>query len=117
MPAGPTRGYVRQVRSLNAILAEYVEYYLTGYDEIVGNDAPVAPPPNCLGTHNYGALCVSQFAQPRKSRSECVGHGVIGVIVKALVRPVGIISRRNFWVSVAQTTESTHVLISDLNSG
>jgi hypothetical protein len=47
----------------------------------------VASPPHGLGAHDRASLLSSKLTQPGKATLEGLGHGVIGIIMKALVNP------------------------------
>src|SRR5262249_37890664 len=90
-------------------------HFARGY-EVVRNDSPMASPPDRLRAHDGAAPCLSQFAQPREARTEVLAHGVVRVVVKALVLP----KRVHLWGHVGcpatQTSQCGDVLVSDLRS-
>lgn len=73
---------------------KYVEHSLARGDEVVGDDTPVAPPPNGFRTHDYASCAMAELAQPRCAGLEVAPHGVVGEIVKALVLPETVYLRR-----------------------
>jgi hypothetical protein len=62
-----------------------MEYCLARRDEIVSNYSSMAPPPDGLSTHYCRYRSVPEFAQPGHAGSKLVAHGVVRIIVKALI--------------------------------
>lgn len=74
-------------------------------------------PPQSFSAHDDAALGMSKLAQSPEPGPKALAHGIIRVVVKALVLPERIGDRRHFWLLVAQTSESGDVLVSDPECG
>src|SRR6516162_1135199 len=92
---------------------ENMEYGFTGAHQIVRNDPPMASPPQGLGAHDDAPPRMPELAQPREAAAEALAHGVVGVVVKALVLPERVDARRRIALLPAQAAERRNVLISD----
>jgi len=99
------------------ILSVDVEGYIAGGDQVVGDDPPVTPPPQSFRTHDRAALGVAQFAQLVEPNVKVLAHGVVGVVVKALVLPERVRGRRYVRLPSPQAAKSGHVHVSDIESG
>src|SRR5438067_2097360 len=83
-------GSGRKARFDYAAVGHDVRDRLPGAEQIVGDDAPVAAPPERLGAHHGGRHLESELTQPREARGERGAHGVVGVVVETRVLPEGI---------------------------
>src|SRR5690349_12820111 len=97
--------------------AKDVEHGFASSDEIVRNDAPMASPPHGFGAHDGAAPGVAKFSQFGEPASEGVAHGVVSVMVKALVRPKSVDCRRHRIAAATQSTECGYVGVADLECG
>src|SRR6478735_9233420 len=88
-----------------------MKHLLTGGEQVVGDDPPVAPPPHRFGAHYGAALGCAQPAQMIKRATEALAHGIVGIVVKTLVRPKRVHLRRYLAHATAQPPERGHVLI------
>src|SRR5262245_57254006 len=62
-----------------------MKHLLAGGDQVVRDNSPMASPPHGLRTHNCALPGMSQFAQLDEPGMKVLAHGVVGVVVKALV--------------------------------
>src|ERR1700692_2243707 len=81
--------------------------------EIVTDDPPVAPPAHCLRAHDGATPVAREFAQVRETGAKALARRVVGIIMKALVLPVGVDIRRDIAVAATQSAKRRNVLISD----
>ena len=86
--SGP--GCVCRARWLNVARAQDMKHRLASGDQVVGNDAPVASPPYGFRAHDSATSRMPQVPQLGKTGAEGVCHGVVGIVVKALVLPEGV---------------------------
>src|SRR5437867_1694672 len=84
-----------------------------GVEQIVGDDSPMAAPPDGFRTHDRGATRLGEIDQFPKAVAERVGHCVVGVVVEALVLPKRVLSGRCFAAAAAQAPERGQMLVSD----
>jgi hypothetical protein len=92
-----------------------VEHFLARRDQIVSDDAPMAAPPDGLGAHDRTEFLVAQPAQLGEAGLKCRVHGVVGVVVKALVLPERIGCRRHVALVPPQSAEFGDLPIPDLS--
>src|SRR5437667_8907797 len=107
----------REMGSRDIVRRENMEDGLPRADQVVGDEAPMALPPQGFRAHDRAALRTAQLAQHDEAGMELVAHGVVGVVVKALVRPEGVHGRRDVYLSSPETSESGDVLIADRAAG
>src|SRR5271169_6421965 len=105
------------MRLLDVALAKNMEDILACGDEIIGDDAAMAAPPQALRAHDTCARGFTQFAQGSKARPEFLAHGVVGVIVEARVLPEGVGLGQNVALRSAQPAERGKMLVSDPAGG
>jgi hypothetical protein len=67
---------------------EDVQHGLTGGEQVIGDEAALAAPPHRLRAHDGAASRAPAVAQSFETAAEGLGHGVVGVIVEAVVLPV-----------------------------
>jgi len=63
-------GAGRQASLIDMRRPKDVHHTLTGGEEIVGDDTPVAAPPDGLGAHDCAPVLAAQLMQPRKACGE-----------------------------------------------
>ena len=102
---------------LDVMSAQDMQYRLARRDEIVSNYPSMAPPPDGLSTHNCRRRSVTELAQPGQAGSKFVAHGVVRIIVKALIFPKRIHARRHIPVLAAESPEFGDMLITDFELG
>src|SRR2546430_1173775 len=107
----------REMGSRDVVRPENMEDGLPRADQVVGDEAPMALPPQGFRAHDRAALRAAQLAQHDEAGMKLVAHGVVGVVVKALVRPEGVHGRRDVYLSSPETPESGDVLIADRAGG
>jgi hypothetical protein len=73
----------------------------------------MAAPPHGLCAHDDAAPRMPEFLQPRQTAPEALAHGVVGVVVKALVLPERVDARRHIALLPAAAAKCRNVLISD----
>jgi hypothetical protein len=105
-------GCIRHSRGLNATRAKNVKHGLAREDQIISDDPPMASPPYRFRAHDRARGDVTQFAQSGEGAAEVIAHGVIRVIVKALILPECIDVARHIILS-AQTAKRRDMFISD----
>ena len=69
------------------VCAKNVEYFLFGANKIVGNDPPVAPPPNGFCTHYRSAPILPAISELGQTLMELLRHRIIRVVSEAQVVP------------------------------
>ena len=77
-----------RLRGLDTLVAHQVEDVAATGEEIVGDDPPMAAPPDGLGAHDRGSALTGEAHKLVEAGGELVREGVIGVIVEALVLPI-----------------------------
>src|SRR5215472_7936044 len=90
-----------------------MEYGLAGGEQIIGNDPTMAAPPQRLCTHDRAALPAPGRGQEREAVAEGLTHGIVGIIMKAVVVPKCIDARRHVVRTSAQAAEHRDMLIVD----
>jgi hypothetical protein len=58
-----------------------MEHVFAGRQQVIGDDTPMASPPQSLGTHDDAALVARVLDQPVEPSAEVAAHGIVGVIV------------------------------------
>src|SRR5437879_5809325 len=109
----PTLGGRREMGASHVVHPEDVEDRLSFADQVIRDDAPMAPPPEGLGAHDRAAPFPAQLAQLDETSAELLAHGVVGIVVKALIRPESIHGRWDAYLPSPETSESGDVLIAD----
>ena len=67
-----------------------VHHALALAEQVIGDDAPVATPPDGLGAHNRASVLRAQLPQPREAYGEGLGQGIVGVVAKPAHPPIGV---------------------------
>jgi hypothetical protein len=93
---------------------EDVKYGFARGNEIISDNAAVASPPQSLSAHNCASLCLAELPQQRNAMLEWLGHGVIGIIMKALIAPKGVRFGRNAAAFLSQPAKHGYTLVSNL---
>src|SRR5258708_12581068 len=107
----------RPIGRLDMAWAKNVEHRLAGGDQVIRDDAPVAPPPHGFCAHHGAAPLLSEVPQCRQPAPKAFAHCVVGVIVEALVLPEGVDISRRIARASAQASQRCNVLVSDFVCG
>src|ERR1700730_3087046 len=110
-------GCRRQTRRRDVVFSEDVEDRLAFADQVVGDDAAMTSPPDSLRAHDGALPPSAQLAQPVEAGAEGLTHGVVRVVVKALVRPERVHGRWDLGLPSPETSESGDMRIVDLGGG
>src|SRR5262249_2276573 len=86
-------------------------------NKVVRDDAAVAPPPHGFCAHDGAMPRASALSQRRQPTAKAFTHGVVGVIVEALILPERIDVGRHVARAAAQAAQRCNVLITDLECG
>ena len=106
-----------EMRWSDVIGPQNVEHRFARRYEIVGNYPSMAPPPDGLSTHYCRCRSMPELTQPSQTGSKLVAHGVVRIIVKALIFPKRIHARRHIPVLAAESPEFGDMLITDFKLG
>src|SRR5690606_37283566 len=101
---GPRDRPVRQPRGLRAALHD-VRDGGARHDQIVGDDAAVAAPPDGFRAHDRAAALAADVDQMRQSLSKRGAERIVGIIVEAGVGPEAVERARHLALASAQATE------------
>ena len=77
----------RKLGRRNLSWGRYVKDCLTGDQQIIRDYSSMTPPPHRLGAHYGAALLSTQPSKPSQTFVKGVSHGVVGVVMKALILP------------------------------
>lgn len=77
--------------------------------QVVGNDPAVTPPPHGLRAHDCGGVFGRHRLQLTQCGGELFGEGVIGIIVKAAILPLGVDLEVDVLAHLASSGESAIV--------
>ena len=91
-----------------------MQYGLTRREQIVCNDAAMAPPPDRLGAHDGASFLLTERAKARETGMKGFGEAVVGIIMEALILPKRVYPWRDFALFSAQASQRGDALISDL---
>ena len=108
-------GRLRHARDVDVARTEYVTHRLASSDQMVGDDAPVASPPDSFRAHDGASLHLPCRTQSLHAGPKFVAQGVIRVVVKALIPPIAVHLARNMLLTSPQSAELRNSLVSDLN--
>src|SRR5690606_12985784 len=86
-PVGLHNGTRRHRGGVDAAGAHDVPDILAPGQQVVGDDAAVAAPPNRFGAHDGAAPLVSDGYQLVQPLAKLIAHCIVGVVVKAVVLP------------------------------
>lgn len=100
-----------EVRDRDIIRAENMKNRLALREQIVGDDAAMATPPNRFRTHISETMPSPEIDEFRQSFAEILTHRVIGIVAKAGVRPEAI--GRNEFALIPSPTQRHDVAIRD----
>jgi hypothetical protein len=91
-----------------------VHHALAFAEQVIGDDAPMAAPPDGLGAHDRAAVLAAQFSQLRKACGERLRQGIVGIVPKAPHPPIGV--RRWFYIFrlSSKTAKRGNMSIADL---
>ena len=98
-------------------LAQDMKHCLARGHQVVRDDAPMTAPPHGFRAHDCAAPRMSQLPQLGKAGAEGVGHGVVGVVMKALVLPKGVYDRRDLPTMASQPSKRRDVDVANLDCG
>ncbi len=108
--AGANHGRFRHAGRLQMPLAHDVDHRIAYSQEVIGNDAPVASPPDSLRAKNRANLSLSQRTQLVQAAPEFLRRGIIRLIAEILVVPKAV---RRALLPVTQAAERRHVPVAD----
>lgn len=91
-----------------------VHHTLAFAEQVIGDDAPVAAPPNGLGAHDRAPVLGAQDPQARKAYGEGLRQGIVGIVAKATNPPIGVWGRFSATRFSAKPTEFRDVFVADL---
>ena len=97
------------------VFAENVEYGFSGAKKIVGNDPPMAPPPNGFSTHYRSASSVTAISELGQAVPEFLGHCIISVVSEAGIVPVEVGRNIYFRGPLSQSAKRSNVGVPNLN--
>ena len=91
-----------------------MHYALAFAEQVIGDDAAVAAPPDGLSTHNRTSVLAAQFPQSSKACGERRRQGIIGIIAESAHAPIGI--WRRFYISCfsSKTAKRGDMFIADM---
>lgn len=107
----------RKLRRVDLVEPHDVHHRNALRQQVIGNDAAVAAPPNSFGTHDGAAIVMGQRAQLIQSRSECFGCGVIGIVSEGGDLPECIERWRRALLPVPQTAKSRQMSVGYSSTG
>jgi hypothetical protein len=84
---------------------------IAGCEQVVRDDSPMTPPPNCFGAHNRWDAPAAEFLKPSKSGPIALGQSVIGIVAEASVLPVacsGMVRPDAACLEVRQAPQCAH---------
>src|SRR5690242_6492200 len=87
---------------------------MSGGEQVIGDDPPMAAPPHGFGAHDRAPLASSERQQSLHPLAKAVGQRVVGVVVKALVAPQAVDLGRDLVTPAAQAAELADELVPDL---
>jgi hypothetical protein len=90
-----------------------VEDRQAAHDEIVGDDASMAAPPNRLGAHDRADVDGAKLDQFRQTFTERPGLGVVGIVPETGVLPEDVRRWPRVLAARAQTAQGCDVAIAD----
>src|SRR5438445_13901252 len=106
----PTLGGRREMGASHVVHPEDVEDRLSFADQVIRDDAPMAPPPQGLGAHDRAAPFAAQLAPLDETSPELLAHGVVVIVAEALIRPERIDGRWDRHLSSPETPEHSTAL-------
>src|SRR5271163_2422151 len=77
-----------QPRFVDVRRSEDVNHALSGGEEVVGNDAPVATPPKRFRAHDRAPALTTVLSESCQARSEGLRQSVVGVVSEAPHLPI-----------------------------
>src|SRR3569623_1176405 len=107
-------GAGRQGGRLEVSRSKDVEHLFARGEEVVGDDAPMATPPHCLGAHDGAAMCAAQGAQSRQAGGKRRRQRIVGKIAKARNLPIAIGRRRRVTLPSPEPAELGKGVVADL---
>lgn len=75
---------------INMVPAEDVPHRKAARQQVIGDDPPVAPPPDGLRTHDGAAVLAGKTAKLRESGAERLRRGIVGIRAEGGVLPVAV---------------------------
>ena len=85
--------------------------------KVVGDDPPVAAPPDRLGAHHGAGAVACEVQELGQALSEHQGGSVVGVVPEAGVLPKGVGGRRVATSPLAQSAKRPNVAVADPRQG
>src|SRR4029079_3948262 len=101
-------------RLIDMVRVKNVEYVFASANKIIGNDPPVAPPPNGFCTHDRSAPIMPAILELSQTLMELLRHCVIRVVSETEVVPEKV-GRNIDSRPISQSAKRSHVGIPYLN--
>jgi len=83
-------GTRRQACLVDMCFPKDVHHTLAFAEQVIGDDAPMAAPPDGLGAHDHAPVPVAEPAQSRKAGGEGLRQGIVGIVPEAAYPPIGV---------------------------
>jgi len=82
-------------------------------EQVIGNDAAVAPPPDGFRAHDCAAMPAAELSQLRQAFGERLGQRIVGVVAKTTYAPIAIGGRFRTTRPAPQAAKRSDMLIAD----
>ena len=107
-------GTRRQACLVDMRCSKDVHHALAFAEQVIGDDAPMAAPPDGLSARDRAPMLAAQFSQLRKACGERLRQGIVGIVPKAPHPPIDV--RRRFYISrfSSKTAKRGDMFIADL---
>ena len=106
-----------QVCLIDVRSPEDVHHALSRREEIVGDDPPVATPPDGFRAHDRASVLSALLSKSRQAQCERRRQRVVGVIPKATHPPICVKRELSVACSAPKATKFGNMLIADLPRG
>jgi hypothetical protein len=83
-------GAGRQVCLIDMRRPEDVHHLLSCGEKVIGNDPPMASPPDRFRAHNRASVPAAPLPEPRHATGEGRRQGIVRIVAKAAYPPIGI---------------------------
>src|SRR5690625_7829479 len=103
-PCPPLRAR-RQLRGLDAVASHQVKGLLAPRQQVIGDDAPVAAPPDRLGAHDGATPLAPDLDQRLEPSLEFLGERMIRIVVKTGALPEAVDLRGSLLRAAAQAPQ------------
>ena len=116
-----TRPFRRRARRRRALVGSFldlrrsedVHHLLAGGEEVVGDDAPVAAPPDGFRAHDRAPVLTTLLSELCQARGEWLRQSVIGIVPEASPPPICVGRGLGEALLAAETAEFCHMLVAD----